>query len=271
LQTQLPDSIITPKGTCHRRVSGLKLTQNPVTCTAVRIRVVSLTTIHESPQLILQRSELHDAFLSHRVVCVSGWKYSWEAQATTIDIQRWCWRHWDRWWVRAASRVHAAEVPVRPRVVRLLPQILFQSGIKTPAFDCRELLAAELLQIAAIKAYTQRVLRSSNALGPFEHRPFGVQDAVEVKVTRVNHVLFLCVGVIVFGLFLAISRVLPGYHLACPSWTFLAKKSSCLIVFSSTSRSLNRSRLWRSWVWISSFVILASVWRWVGICVLVVA
>jgi hypothetical protein len=107
--------------------------------------------------------------------------------------------------------VHAAEVPVRPLIIRLLTQILFHSGIQTPAFDGRELLAAELLQIAAIKAYTQRVLRSSHALGPFEHRPFGVQDAVEVKVTRVNHVLFLCVGVIVFGLFLAISRVLPGY------------------------------------------------------------
>jgi hypothetical protein len=192
-------------------VSGLKLTQNPVTCTAVRIRVVSLTTIHESPQLILQRSELHDAFLSHRIVCVSGWKYSWEAQATTIDIQRWCRRHWDRWWVRAASRVHAAEVPVRPRIIRLLPQILFHSEIKTPAFDCRELLAAKLFQITPLATHTHCVFRSSHALGTFEHRPFGVQDAVEVKVTWVNHVLFLCVGVIVFGLFLAIPRVLPGY------------------------------------------------------------
>jgi hypothetical protein len=60
------------------------------------------------------------------------------------------------------------------------------------------------------------VFRSSHTLGPLEHRPFGVQDAVEVKVARVNHILCLCVCVFVFGLFLAIPRVLPGYPSGVP-------------------------------------------------------
>jgi hypothetical protein len=178
--------------------------------------MVSLTTIHESPQLVLQYSELHNALLSLCFIYASGWKHSREAQATTIDIQRRCRRQWDRSWVRDASRVHAAEVPVPPRVVRLLPQNLFHSGIQTPAFDGRELLAVKLPQIISLAAHTQGVFRSSHTLGPLEHRPFGVQDAVEVKVARVNHILCLCVCVFVFGLFLAIPRVLPGYPSGVP-------------------------------------------------------
>jgi hypothetical protein len=204
-----PGSISMPKGTCHRRVPGFKLTQNPVACKAFRSRAVTLTPIYKSPQLALQPCEVNDAFFLHCIICAVSWKYDPQGPATTVDIQRRCRCRRDGSWVRDASRVDAAEVSFQPRVTGLLLQSLLHRGIETPVLHGRDLLAAELCQIASFTAYTQCMLRSLHALDPFEHRAFGVQDAVEVIVTWVSSVHSLCVGVAVLGFFLAIPHFLP--------------------------------------------------------------